>query len=82
MRDDFIRLADVGIRGNGHMMMLEKNIGRLARVMDGGSATSIATARGRSGGGAIELARIDRRGLDPRSIVLAKAMDAPGMHGE
>ena len=22
---DFVRLADVGIRGNGHMMMLEKN---------------------------------------------------------
>jgi pimeloyl-ACP methyl ester carboxylesterase len=22
---DFVRLADVGVRGNGHMMMLEKN---------------------------------------------------------
>jgi pimeloyl-ACP methyl ester carboxylesterase len=22
---DFVRLADIGIRGNGHMMMLEKN---------------------------------------------------------
>lgn len=25
VRHDFVRLADVGIRGNGHMMMLEKN---------------------------------------------------------
>ena len=31
---DFIRLADVGIRGNGHMMMLEKNSDDIARVMD------------------------------------------------
>jgi pimeloyl-ACP methyl ester carboxylesterase len=25
VRHEFVRLADVGIRGNGHMMMLEKN---------------------------------------------------------
>ncbi len=25
VRTDFIRLADHGIRGNGHMMMMEKN---------------------------------------------------------
>ena len=25
MKTDFIRLEDVGISGNGHMMMLEKN---------------------------------------------------------
>src|SRR5262249_2891322 len=29
----FIRLADVGIRGNGHMMMLEKNSDAIAAVM-------------------------------------------------
>lgn len=25
MEHDFIRLSELGIRGNGHMMMLEKN---------------------------------------------------------
>ena len=25
MKADFVRLEDVGIRGNSHMMMLEKN---------------------------------------------------------
>ena len=29
----WIKLADVGIRGNGHMMMLEKNSDRIASVM-------------------------------------------------
>jgi pimeloyl-ACP methyl ester carboxylesterase len=29
----FIRLEDIGIRGNGHMMMLEKNSDRIAGVM-------------------------------------------------
>ena len=29
----FINLADIGIRGNGHMMMLEKNILEIAAVM-------------------------------------------------
>ena len=28
-----IRLADVGLHGNGHMMMLEKNNMAIARVM-------------------------------------------------
>ena len=28
-----IRLGDVGIHGNGHMMMLEKNSDDIARVM-------------------------------------------------
>jgi pimeloyl-ACP methyl ester carboxylesterase len=31
---DFVRLADVGIRGNGHMMMLEKNSLEIARYFD------------------------------------------------
>jgi S-ribosylhomocysteine lyase LuxS involved in autoinducer biosynthesis len=30
---DFIKLEDVGIRGNGHMMMLEKNNQEIAKVM-------------------------------------------------
>lgn len=32
---DFVRLADVGIRGNGHMMMLEKNNLEIARFLRG-----------------------------------------------
>ena len=31
----FIRLADVGVHGNGHMMMIEKNSDAIAAVMDG-----------------------------------------------
>ena len=31
---DFVRLADVGIRGNGHMMMLEKNNLEIARWLE------------------------------------------------
>ena len=34
VQDTFIRLADVGIRGNGHMMMLEKNTDDIARVIE------------------------------------------------
>jgi pimeloyl-ACP methyl ester carboxylesterase len=30
---DFIKLEEVGVRGNGHMMMLEKNNQEIARVM-------------------------------------------------
>jgi pimeloyl-ACP methyl ester carboxylesterase len=30
---DFVRLIDVGIRGNGHMMMLEKNNLEIARFL-------------------------------------------------
>jgi pimeloyl-ACP methyl ester carboxylesterase len=33
VRSTWIRLADVGIRGNGHMMMLEKNNAEIAEVM-------------------------------------------------
>jgi len=33
VRNTFIKLADLGIRGNGHMMMLEKNNQAIARVM-------------------------------------------------
>jgi len=31
----FVRLADMGIRGNGHMMMLEKNSREIADFLDG-----------------------------------------------
>ena len=30
---DFVRLADIGIHGNGHMMMLEKNNDQVAKVL-------------------------------------------------
>ena len=33
VRNTMIRLADVGVHGNGHMMMLEKNSDDIARVM-------------------------------------------------
>jgi pimeloyl-ACP methyl ester carboxylesterase len=34
VKNDWIRLVDRGIRGNGHMMMLEKNNLRIAAVME------------------------------------------------
>jgi pimeloyl-ACP methyl ester carboxylesterase len=34
VRTDFIKLADYGIRGNGHMMMIEKNSDQIANVID------------------------------------------------
>jgi hypothetical protein len=50
VRTDFIRLADHGIRGNGHMMMLEKNSDDIARVMEQWTARQIASnRRGRKG---------------------------------
>ena len=45
-RTDFIRLADLGIRGNGHMMMLEKNSDDIARVMDQWIGRQIGNERG------------------------------------
>jgi pimeloyl-ACP methyl ester carboxylesterase len=33
VKPDWIKLADIGIRGNGHMMMLEKNNAEIAAVM-------------------------------------------------
>ena len=47
---DFIRLADVGIRGNGHMMMLEKNSDDIARVMDEWIVRQLGTVRGAAKG--------------------------------
>ena len=33
MRNTLIRLADAGMRGNGHMMMIEKNNAAVAGVI-------------------------------------------------
>jgi hypothetical protein len=35
VKTDFVRLEDVGIRGNGHMMMLEKNSDEIIKFIDG-----------------------------------------------
>jgi hypothetical protein len=35
VRPTFIKLVDLGIKGNGHMMMLEKNNQEIAAVMSG-----------------------------------------------
>ncbi len=35
VKPTFIRLADQGIKGNGHMMMVEKNNLEIAAVIDG-----------------------------------------------
>jgi len=45
---DFVRLADRGIRGNGHMMMLEKNNLEIARVLREWIERHIAPASGAS----------------------------------
>jgi pimeloyl-ACP methyl ester carboxylesterase len=37
----FIRLPDVGVHGNGHMMMLEKNSDAIAAVMEGWLAKAV-----------------------------------------
>ena len=46
----FIRLADIGIHGNGHMMMMEKNSDQIAQVIVDWLATAVgpleASARG------------------------------------
>jgi pimeloyl-ACP methyl ester carboxylesterase len=34
VKNNFVRLADRGIRGNGHMMMLEKNSDAIAGVIE------------------------------------------------
>jgi len=35
VKTDFVRLEDVGMRGNGHMMMLEKNSDEIIKFIDG-----------------------------------------------
>jgi len=34
VKTEFIRLEDKGIKGNGHMVMLEKNNLEIARLLD------------------------------------------------
>jgi hypothetical protein len=41
----FIRLADLGIRGNGHMMMLEKNSDAIAGVIEGWLKKTLSARR-------------------------------------
>ena len=47
VRSTWIKLGDVGIRGNGHMMMLEKNNREIAAVMDNWLAKSVPDGTGR-----------------------------------
>ena len=35
VKHEFVSLPDAGIRGNGHMMMLEKNNLEIAALLDG-----------------------------------------------
>jgi pimeloyl-ACP methyl ester carboxylesterase len=44
---DFVRLADKGIMGNGHMMMLEKNNGRISALIGGWIKTHVKGRRAR-----------------------------------
>ena len=46
VRTDFIKLAEQGVRGNGHMMMLEKNSDDIAGVMEQWTARQIASDKG------------------------------------
>jgi hypothetical protein len=39
--NDFVRLPERGIRGNGHMMMLEKNNLEIAALLEGWTRESI-----------------------------------------
>ena len=51
VQPDFVRLADIGIHGNGHMMMIEKNNEQVAKVFNrlAGPAGAL-TARARGAG--------------------------------
>jgi pimeloyl-ACP methyl ester carboxylesterase len=43
--NDFVRLPDIGIRGNGHMMMLEKNSDEIAGVIEKWLKDTLAAKR-------------------------------------
>ena len=45
MRNTLIRLADYGIRGNGHMMMIEKNNQQIAAAIAGWLNQELGGAR-------------------------------------
>jgi hypothetical protein len=44
---DFVALADIGIRGNGHLMMLERNSDAIARVVADWLDKTVGTAAAR-----------------------------------
>ncbi len=44
----WIKLAEIGIRGNGHMMMLEKNNREIAQVMVKWLSTALSAAEKRA----------------------------------
>ena len=48
VRPTWIRLADAGIRGNGHMMMLEKNNHEIAALIARWLADAVPAAAGAS----------------------------------
>ena len=48
VRNTFIRLEDIGIRGNGHMMMLEKNSDRIAGELIGWLEKTLAKPKRRA----------------------------------
>jgi len=43
--NDFVRLESIGIRGNGHMMMLEKNSDEIAAVIEGWLTKTLSPKR-------------------------------------
>jgi pimeloyl-ACP methyl ester carboxylesterase len=45
VRNEFVRLPDIGIRGNGHMMMLEKNSDEIAGVIEKWLKTTLAAKK-------------------------------------
>jgi pimeloyl-ACP methyl ester carboxylesterase len=47
--NDFVRLEDIGIRGNGHMMMLEKNSDTIAAVIEDWLKKTLVRAPGSGG---------------------------------
>jgi len=47
VRTTFIRLADIGIHGNGHMMMMEKNSDQIAQVMVDWLAKTVGPLEGK-----------------------------------
>ena len=88
----FIRLADVGINGNGHMMMVEKNADAIAAVIEKWLATADADeiAHKQTGPRPEERdrrSRVSKDGPDERSLSLAILRDArdlshAGLHDE
>jgi pimeloyl-ACP methyl ester carboxylesterase len=49
VRNTFIRLADVGVHGNGHMMMIEKNSDAIAAVIENWLSKTLRSERVKNG---------------------------------